>query len=185
MPEELIINQCAPTLAGIKTGNLFTCEYSNEKEMYEDLRRINCQLVPKGIRVLPLRYRDNKGLIYFYRPERLKADMSDSKVIELLNHFGYACSCPDRDVVQLACRFKEENDFPHEIGLFLGYPPEDVQGFIENRAQNCKCIGYWKVYGDERQAKEKFELYRKYTAMYYELWEQGRTINDLATVPGH
>lgn len=47
-------------------------------------------------------------------------------------------------------------DFPHEIGLFLGYPLEDVQGFIENRAEGYKCVGCWKVYGDEEYAKQEF-----------------------------
>ncbi len=32
-----------------------------------------------------------------------------------------------------------KGDFPHEIGLLLGYPPEDVIGFIENRGQ-IHCI---------------------------------------------
>ena len=26
------------------------------------------------------------------------------------------------------------DEFPHDIGLFLGYPPEDVLGFITNKA---------------------------------------------------
>ena len=47
--------------------------------------------------------------------------------------------------------------FPHEIGLFLSYPPEDVLGFILNKACNHKCIGCWKVYGDEQAAKTSFE----------------------------
>lgn len=44
-------------------------------------------------------------------------------------------------------------EFPHEVGLFLGYPPEDVEGFIENKARSCKITGYWKVYSDEEKAK--------------------------------
>ena len=46
-------------------------------------------------------------------------------------------------------RLQNREDFPHEIGLFLSYPPEDVQGFIDNRAHNYKRICAWKVYGDE------------------------------------
>ena len=47
--------------------------------------------------------------------------------------------------------------FPHEIGIFLGYPLADVAGFIRNKGRNCKCIGTWKVYGDafEKDSKPK------------------------------
>ena len=45
-------------------------------------------------------------------------------------------------------------EFPHEVGLFLGYPPEDVEGFIENKACSCKLTGYRKVYSDEEKAKK-------------------------------
>ena len=37
----------------------------------------------------------------------------------------------------------------------LGYPAEDVQGFIENETKECKCVGCWKVYGDEEKAKKE------------------------------
>ena len=40
MSDEMIIEFCSPTLAGIKTGNLFTCEYINCKKLVKDLRRI-------------------------------------------------------------------------------------------------------------------------------------------------
>ena len=47
----------------------------------------------------------------------------------------------------------ESGEFPHEVGLFLSYPPEDVKGFIDHRANDFKCAGLWKVYGDEEKAR--------------------------------
>lgn len=44
--------------------------------------------------------------------------------------------------------------FPHEIGLFLGYPPEDVQGFLADPGGGrCKLCGHWKVYHDVEGAR--------------------------------
>lgn len=48
-------------------------------------------------------------------------------------------------VSQLVRRLRRQEDFPHEVGLFLSYPPEDVAGFIANNARRCKCAGLWKV----------------------------------------
>ena len=70
-------------------------------------------------------------------------------------------------------------DFPHEIGLFLSYPPEDVKGFIENRAAKSKCTGHWKVYGDERRTRALFEKYDRCTRIYWDLWQAGHTLDTL------
>ncbi len=59
------------------------------------------------------------------------------------------------------CRKREREDFPHEIGLFLSYPPEDVAGFIANHASLGKCTGTRKVYGDVQTAKITFARYEK------------------------
>ena len=37
----------------------------------------------------------------------------------------------------------ESGEFPHEVWLFLSYPPEDVKGFIDHRASGFKCAGLW------------------------------------------
>lgn len=54
----------------------------------------------------------------------------------------------------------ESGEFPHEVGLFLSYPPEDVKGFIDHRTNNFKCAGLWKVYGDEEKARSLFAKYK-------------------------
>ena len=74
----------------------------------------------------------------------------------------------------------ESGEFPHEVGLFLGYPPEDVKGFIDHRANGFKCAGLWKVYGDEKKARSLFEKYRKCTEIYCALWQSGLKLEQLA-----
>ena len=54
---------------------------------------------------------------------------------------------------------KTKNDFPHELGLLLGYPPEDVEGFIRHRGKNCLCTGYWKVYENREQKQQLFQRF--------------------------
>ncbi len=74
------------------------------------------------------------------------------KVAEkLLKELGYKSDNADLCVVRLINRVRSSAEFPHEIGIFLGYPPEDVRGFIENSAKKCKCNGCWKVYGNEKK----------------------------------
>ena len=61
-------------------------------------------------------------------------------------------------------------------GLFLGYPPDDVAGFIRCGAKCFKCVGDWKVYRDEVEAKRLFARYQACTRCYQKLWSRGRTV---------
>jgi len=179
MSEEAVIRHCSPTLAGLKTGNLFNCPYESREKMREAICAWNRRLRSKGIRVLPLRYKDGSALIYMYRPSMLSKDMENSDSGRLLAERGYNLTTCERCIVHLIERLEECDEFPHEIGLFLGYPPEDVCGFIENHACGCKCTGCWKVYGDKEKAEKTFSRYKKCTRIYQDQWAKGKSIERL------
>ena len=179
MSDEMIIRHGSPTLAGLKTGNLFNCSYSGKKELWDTLRSLNRRLVPKGVRIIPLRLSEEKVLLYIYRPRKLKQDFAVKETADLLKEYGYLVDNLGKCIAQLSRRLNETEEFPHEIGLFLGYPSEDVKGFIENRAKGYKCIGCWKVYGNEQDAKKQFERYRECTNVYCTQWANGKSIEQL------
>ena len=179
MSEEAIIRHCSPTLAGLKTGNMFNCAYESREAMREAICAWNRKLRAKGIRVLPLRYKDGSALIYMYRPSMLSKDMENKEACRILAERGYDLATCERRIVHLIERLSVCPEFPHEIGLFLGYPPEDVCGFIENRACGCKCTGCWKVYGDREKAEKTFSRYKKCTRIYLDQWEKGKSIERL------
>ena len=180
MSEELVIRQCAPTLAGIKSGSLFPCAFSSRKELADELRRLNARLVPKGLCLMPLKYDNGRVLLYLFRPAGLRRDLGHPLAMELLRRQGYVCGNCGRCVAHLCRRMRENRDFPHEVGLFLSYPPEDVLGFMENRAENCKCAGLWKVYGDEKRAQELFTQFKSCTEDYRRRMEAGDGLDELA-----
>ncbi|MBQ4105585.1 MAG: DUF3793 family protein [Clostridia bacterium] len=183
MSDEMIVKHCSPTLAGLKTGNMFTCFFRNKEEMNESIRNWNRILVKKGLRIIPLKYRNSRGLIYIYRPRKLSEDLGHHTAGNILESLGYSTNDAVRCIVHLMKRLNECEEFPHEIGLFLGYPPEDVQGFIDNNAMDAKYVGCWKVYSDEDEAKKTFAKYKKCTDVYARKLRQGRSIEKL-TVAG-
>ena len=87
-------------------------------------------------------------------------------------------------MAKLIRRFHEAGEFPHEVGLFLSYPPEDVKGFIDHRAEHFKCAGMWKVYGDEGRAQQLFAAFRRCTETYCALWRSGADLQHLAVAAG-
>lgn len=177
MSEETLVQLCAPTLAGLKTGNLFAAEYHSPQEVRDQVRRLNRVLVPRGLRAMPMRYGKARALIYVYRPDRLQKDLMDEQAKSLLREQGYDGLAPAGCLSRLRQRLTQNPEFPHEIGLFLGYPPEDVRGFMEHRP--CKCVGCWKVYGDPAAAERVFRQYKKCTETYCNRWRKGATLSQL------
>ncbi len=185
MSDEMLVRYCSPTLAGIKTANMFALKYSSCHLLICELEKRNVSFSPKGVRVLPLRFRSGSALIYLYRPERLGRDLRQKSVCNLLSQLGYDCAqTPEAYLSRLIYRLYKNESFPHEIGLFLGYPAEDVCGFIKNEAAKCKFCGYWKVYGDEMTARALFERYKKCTNIYAAQLKMGKTIEFLTVAEG-
>lgn len=89
------------------------------------------------------------------------AALLHSSCSTLLETAGYfRGNTVEEDLERLSQRLcRSEGVFPHEIGLFLGYPPEDVTGFVRHRGQNFKFCGHWKVYSNEQKARRIFECY--------------------------
>lgn len=175
---ELIINHCSPTLAGLKTGSLFSYRFDDVKKLHSKLRELNRIFVPKDMRVVPLFEKDGKALIYVYRPKKLKADLSDEVSKKILCECGYDCKSPEEYIVAISKRLGEGCDFPHEIGLFLGYEPSDVDGFM-HRKEDFLFVGTWKVYGNEKEAKKRFEKFRKCTEVYSKCYKNNFSLEKL------
>ena len=108
-----------------------------------------------------------------------KEDFSDEKTQIILKCKGYDCTNLSQCICRLIQKLQSDPDFPHEIGLFLGYPAEDVKGFIENKAACSKCSGCWKVYGDEQAARILFKKYKKCTEIYCRRWKSGVAVEQL------
>ena len=181
MFEEMVVRNCAPTLAGIKVGSLFNCMGQTTEYTLEHVRSLNIRLRPYGVRLIPVCSNNRPSLVYVYRPGKLKEYFRKEDVSCLLTEFGYDPEDLDGCVKVLVSRLFESDEFPHEIGLFLGYPSEDVRGFIENRACDSKCIGCWKVYGDVDEAKRRFAIYNKCTSIYCQRLKEGSSIEKLTT----
>ena len=64
MLEKSVIEHCSPTLASIKTGNLFTYKYESEEELWESVEGFNECVREKGVSLTVLRRSEKKALIY-------------------------------------------------------------------------------------------------------------------------
>ena len=180
--EAVLIRQCAPTLAGMKPGSIFCFKHSSPEVSRRKACQWNEQLAPFGLAVQILLERPETGsvIVYVYHPNHLKRLLSGPAYQRFLSEAGYAGTDLDGLLEQLAHRLRTQPEFPHEIGVFLGYPLRDVIGFIENRGRNFTCCGFWKSYGDPVEMQVCFACYRRCIQTYVAMFEQGVPIERLA-----
>lgn len=192
--ESYLIEHCAPTLASIKTAGLFSFRFSCKKEVMEELNRLNRNLNEKGVFLKDVLWKEDYVLIYTYRRSHLEKDLRQSAVKEILLSFGYPVKEAGTHVhgseitdfaLSESCigflkeRLRKCDGFPHEIGVFLGYPPEDVKGFIAHKGRDCKYCGLWKVYCNEKETIQLFHKINKCTRIYLQVFSEGRNITQM------
>ncbi|MGI5894104.1 MAG: DUF3793 family protein [Candidatus Merdivicinus sp.] len=151
---------CGPALAGIKPACLLSCCRQNYPNFYAMVAEYNGSLLKCGIRISILCDCDQRSLLLVYREGRLQNQLASPEVSRLLRAVGYPIQSGLPMMLEfLSFRIRNQAEFPHEIGLFLGYPVADVLGFLENRGKNYRYCGHWKVYSDVDKAKRTFAQY--------------------------
>lgn len=179
MLEEILIRYSAPTLAGLKTANLFWYSWES-KEEFENSMEVWARIFEeKGLDIRVMRTTAQRALLYVNRKKQLESDLKREKTRSMLKAEGYDYSSVEEAVKILQNKLQMYEKFPHEIGLFLGYPEEDVQGFIENQGKNCKCCGCWKVYCNECDAQKMFYKFKKCERVYERLFLKGRPVQKM------
>lgn len=163
--ENMLILYCAPTLLGIKQSNLFSCPIEDSESIINEMNMYNSLLNSKDIYFKILYKCQNRIFILVYRKTKMFSYITDRKVAYFLKKEGYTIpenvEGVDSALNYLGKRINGCEEFPHEVGFFLGYPKEDVFEYIKNSGRNYKFYGYWKVYGDEKKAEKTFWQYRK------------------------
>lgn len=177
--EQLLVTHCSPTLAGLKIASLFSLDYQGETQLFSLLASWRERLEENGLTLEILRKRGGKALIYVYWRNCLNVLLKEDRIREILAACGYHGFSEGAALAELKGRIAGEECFPHEIGLFLGYPLHDVMGFIKNRGKNCCMCGYWKVYGNEYQARQTFEAYTRCRNLYQQMLQSGVSVMQL------
>lgn len=176
----LLAEHGAPVLAGIKTANLLSCARRAVPDLPDRLAAYTAAFAKRGVRFRILCACEQRYLLLIYRPDRLLDDLADEDARRLLRENGYPMQRGlDALLDHLASRIERAAVFPHEIGLFLGYPVEDVRGFIEQGGKGCKLAGYWKVYGDAQAARRLFRRYDRCRSKARACVADGMTILEL------
>lgn len=153
--------QCAPVIAGLKASNLLIVQSANLGKVKQILRYTS-------LSYFILCITDQKTTILLYNRVKLESYITQKAAVRLLKKLGYQKFALQGVLFIFQKRYQDymtdNQEFPHEMGLLLGYPTEDIEGFIQNGGKNFLYTGYWKVYEDlpaKLQLFQRFDLARK------------------------
>ena len=162
--EKALVYHCSPTLSGLKPANLLSLSKRDYPHLPELAEEYSLLLSSKGIQLEIVCSCGQRWLLLVFRPQMLAEQLADRRAFALLRQ---------------AKRLSQSEGFPHEIGLFLGYPLEDVIGFCRHKGEGCKLCGYWKVYGDVESARKSFALFDRCRELLFSHLLSGAPLQEL------
>lgn len=100
-------------------------------------------------------------LLLVYRRALLELHLAQPDARAFLKRAGYPSGGLEATLIHFGARLSQAGSFPHEAGVILGYPLADVEGFLRDGGKNYKFSGYWKVYGNEEEARALFVRFNR------------------------
>ncbi|UFS70817.1 DUF3793 family protein [Geomonas sp. RF6] len=148
--------ECAEVLQRAKPANLLNLSNRPRlcgKNLYRLWKEHGETMVRgTGLSVRVLADRGSSILLLLYRHDALHELLSRNSVKVILSRAGYSETGElERILDELQTRV-QGTTFPHEIGVFLGYPLKDVVGFIGWPGLAFTCQGPWKIFGDPKES---------------------------------
>ena len=144
-----LIEILGPVILGSKPSEILNIS-SKDKDKKSKLNDINsffsnCSKLTYNV----INIYDGGIRIIFINKISLSNVLNNKKCLNFLKFIGYPSEYNIDNYINILINKLNSKDFPHEIGIFLGYPLKDVVGFMGyGNYKFCKTR-YWRVYGDE------------------------------------
>ena len=172
--EGTLISLAAATLCGVKPASLVSFPKAIFVKECAKVVAWNKVLHVSGKRIRVVRRGEELFLLFIYDRCLVEAVLLQEGVSSYLAHKGYDVAGGVDGVLQeLFSRLSRTVSFPHEVGVFLGYPLEDVAGYERHAGTKSKFCGSWAVYGDVAAAQAKMALYKRCSAFCTALFDSG------------
>lgn len=177
--DKMMIHYCAPTLCEIKAGNMFFIKNQDYSESaFEDWKQ---SFFGRGFMSFAIPLSESSTAILVCNVCQVRKILADYLVQAYLCQKGYHCSGLFDFVNEFSNRVQKCQGFPHEIGVILGYPVEDVIEFENHQGHDCKYCGQWKSYSNVENARECHCRYNNCCGFCERLYNEGYSLDYIIT----
>ena len=148
----------APVIYNTKPGSIisFKAGRKNLFNGWKQYKETVCKQLNLSFREV---HKTNHSVcVFIYKENALTGFLRESFNQEFLEGYGYLKEMSlEQKINHLASHYS--NGCPDEIGVFLGFPIEDVKSYIEHHGEGYKQCRYWKVYHNDLVAENTFKDY--------------------------
>lgn len=159
--ESFILYSVATVLAGVKPSCTINFK-RNSKDDYANWNKYG-ETILASIKLEYIKLRDDgkSMIILVYKKSLIRKQLINHKINAFLVKLGYSNELDVDGYLNTLKKRYEKYNCPHELGIFLGIPIEDVIDFMECNEDKCIACGYWKVYNNYSSAMRTFKIYDK------------------------
>lgn len=169
----MITFNISPTIKGVKPSTLITLS-NNNRSLYESWLEYGEEYKKSlNIECFELAHSNETIILLFYNKDSLSKYLNYKDNRLFLQNIGYDSLMTLEEKLNFLKERYSLYKCPHEIGIFLGIPVEDVLGFLKCNGRDCLACGYWKVYDNKSEALRTFEQYNKCKSNFAKLYLEG------------
>jgi hypothetical protein len=155
--------QAAEVISNVKPANLINVlnrDLTCGRNMHTLWQKHRNTIFNAGeYREVALKQKCDRLLVLIYNPAALSKTLQTNDIRKTLRELGYRYNNTEEALAHLEARMQND-DFPHEIGFFLGYPVQDVLGFMKMNNLPLVGNGPWKMYGDLQKSLQTLEAHK-------------------------
>ncbi len=158
--------ECSEVLAGAKPANLISLVNRTHpcgRNLYQLWQEHHPQIATRipQLEFQLLQTKERALLLLCYNRQHLSQHLAHAGIRALLSKAGYASDTSTDQLLQLLVdRIEASSGFPHEIGLFIGYPAKDVAAFMGLVNLPFTCQGPWKIFGNPTRSLDLAHQFR-------------------------
>jgi hypothetical protein len=164
-----LLSNIGATIMGVKPAELRNVILSNSNCgdccYWQECKESLLEYQQLGVLEIGKMEKQNRIKVLFYHRSSLDRHLRNKHNLKFLREIGYPKNYNlDKYLEHLKERLESE-EFPHEIGVFFGYPLKDVLGFMGYLNLDVSDWGEWRFYGNERVSQlqqKRFEQARDY-----------------------
>lgn len=155
-----LVDLIGATMVGVKPAELLNIpltKVGTTNSHWEECKV--CLLLNKSIKLREIRKQNGSAQVFFYHSTSLNTALCSKANSRFLQELGYPKQYSVEGYVDFLVKRLNSNDFPHEIGIFLGYPLKDVLGFMGHSSLKLVKTKGWKIYGNENISNKRYQSF--------------------------
>lgn len=141
---------------GDKPANLI-CFSEKTRNMKSLWKKEKALFSNSKLKYIELKDQGDYIAILFYQEKLLEERLNRKDESDFLENLGYAKDLGLEDKLEILKKRFNQGAFD-EIGIFLGYPLDDVTDFF-SKNKKAKATGYWKVFNNMEESQRIFCYY--------------------------